>query len=98
MTLTASWRLSCYGIGAVLSHCYPDDTERPIVFASRMLLPSEYNYAQIGTLTGIYMQKFPQYFYGCQCTFTTNHCPLTKIFGDKRGIPPVAATKLQRWT
>ena len=80
-----------------MSHRYP---ERPIAFASRTLLPSERNYAQIEkeALSLVFgTQKFHQYIYGCQFTLITDHRPLTTIFGDKRGIPPVAAARLQRW-
>ena len=38
---------SAIGVGAVLSHQFPDGTERPITYASRALSAAEKNYAQI---------------------------------------------------
>ena len=91
---------SAYGVGAVISHIMPNGSERPIAFASRTLLPSEQNYSQIEreALSLIFgVSKFHTYLYGRKFTLVTDHKPLTTILGEKKGIPPVTAARLQRW-
>ena len=91
---------SAYGVGAVMSHVMTDGTKRPVAFASRTLLPSERNYSQVEkeALSLIFgITKFHTYLYGRKFVLVTDHKPLTTILGEKKGIPPMAAARLQRW-
>lgn len=90
---------SAYRIGAVISHVLPDGNEKPTSFVSRTVSTSEKKYAQLEkeALSLIFwVKKFHQYLYGRKFTLITDHKPLTAILGSKKGIPSLAATRLQR--
>ena len=92
---------SSFGLGAVLLHVTVDQEERPIAFASHTLSPSERNYFMIEKedLAIIFsLKKFHQYLLGRRFKLQTDHKPLAFLFGPKRGIPVLAASRLQRWS
>ena len=80
--------------------CLPDGSEHPISFASRTLSASEKNYSQIekealGLIFAV--KKFHQYIYGRKFSLVTDDKPLLAILGSKKGIPPLAAARMQRY-
>ena len=98
LTLTAD--ASAYGVGAVISNVMANGEEQPLAFASQSLQPSECNYAQLekealALIFGI--KKFHQYLFGQRFTLITDHKPLLAILGPKKGIPSLAAARLQCW-
>ena len=99
LPITLAADSSAYGVGAVISHVFSDNSEHPIAFASRTLTASERNYSQLEkeALALIFgVQKFHRYLYGRKFNFITDHKPLTTILGPKKGIPSLAAARLQR--
>ena len=100
LPITLAGDASAYGIGSVISHILPDGSEKPIAFASQTLSSSEKNYCQLEkeALSLVFgVKKFHQHLYGHEFTLITDHKPLLAILGPKKGIPPLAAARLQCW-
>ncbi|PIO52877.1 hypothetical protein TELCIR_25810 [Teladorsagia circumcincta] len=88
------------GIGAVLSHQFPDGSEKVIYHASRTLTPARKKYSQIEkeAFALIFaVQKFHRFIHGRHFILKTDHKPLISIFGNKKGVPVYSANRLQRW-
>ncbi|KAG7301015.1 hypothetical protein JYU34_015388 [Plutella xylostella] len=87
------------GVGGVLTQPGARG-ERPVAYMSRTLSDAEKNYAQIqreALAIIVSLKKFHQYLYGRKFLLRTDHKPLVSIFGSKSGVPPMAASRLQRW-
>lgn len=91
---------SAVGIGGVLSQVGRGGEERAVAYVSRKLTKAEQGYAQIHreALAIVYcVKKFHQYLLGRRFRLKTDHKPLVSIFGPNKGIPTMAASRMQRW-
>ncbi|XP_055910621.1 uncharacterized protein LOC129944986 [Eupeodes corollae] len=91
---------SPYGVGAVLSHIYPDGLEKPIQFASQTLSSVQQRYSQIdkeayAIIYGI--RKFYQYLFGRKFILVTDNKPISQIFSPHKGLPTLSATRMQHY-
>lgn len=87
------------GLGAVLTQKV-DREEKPIAFGSRTLTAAEKNYSQLDreALAIIYgVKKFHYYLYGRKFVLFSDNLPLCHILSPKRGMPGLAAARIQRW-
>lgn len=92
---------SAYAVGGVISHILPNGDIRPIAYASRSLSDSEKLYSQLdreGLAIIFCLKKFHDYLYARFFTLLCDHKALINIFGEKKGIPQYAASRLQRWS
>ena len=77
-----------------------DGSERPIAFASRTLSKAKRNYSQIekeGLAIIFAVKKFHQYIYGRQFQVITDHKSLLGLLHEHKGVPSMAASKIERW-
>lgn len=82
---------SALGIGGVLSQRDSGGgQERAVTYISRKLTRAERGYSQIHreALAIVYGRRF---------RLRTDHKPLVSLFGPQKGIPAMAASRMQRW-
>lgn len=87
-------------VAGVLSHIFENGDMKPIAFVSRALRTSERNYSTIEkeALAIIFsVTKLRQYLLGIHFELQTDHKPLESIFGENKGLPVMAAARIQRW-
>ena len=91
LPITLAAHASAYGVGAVISHVFPDSSERPIAFVSFTLSSSKQNYAQLQkeTLALIFWCKSSIDIF--MALITTNH-----NLGTQKSIPSLVTVRLQR--
>ena len=85
------------GLGAVISHVYPDGSERPLSFASRSLSKAENNYSQIDhkALSIVWAtKKFHMLLFAQPFTLVIGFKVLFLIFSLVKGIPSTASSRL----
>lgn len=87
-------------VSGVLFYSFANGLLRPVAFVSRALSRAERNYSTIEkeALAVIFsVTKLKQYLLGNSLVLQTDHKPLITIFGEHKGLPVVAAARMQRW-
>ncbi|XP_058828543.1 uncharacterized protein K02A2.6-like [Topomyia yanbarensis] len=100
LDIVVSADASSVGVGATLSHKFPDGTLKVVQHASRALTAAEKNYSQSdreGLAIIFAVTKFHKMLFGRRFHLQTDHEPLLRIFGSKKGIPVYTSNRLQRW-
>ena len=91
---------SAYGLEAVISHLYPDGTERPVAYASQTL--TSHTSAEQNYMRSWRRKRCLWYLESRNSSFQliTDHKPLTTILMGPISMvcmTPLAAARLQRW-
>lgn len=91
---------SSYGVGAVLSHVYPDNTERPIQYASQTLSATHQRYNHIvkeayAIVFGV--KNFSLYLFGQKFTLQVDNKPLMQNLSPQKGLPTFSAMRMQHY-
>lgn len=92
---------SPYGVGAVLSHRYPNGSERPIQYSSQSLNPTQMKYCQLDKEAYAIMfgvRKFYQFLYGRQFVLQVDNKPLMQILTPKKTLPTLTATRMKHYS
>jgi RNase H-like domain found in reverse transcriptase len=86
-------------VGAVLSHVIAGE-ERLVFFTSTTLNAAERGNAQVereAIKVVVAVKRLHKYLYGRKFTLVPDHQCFQYILSPKKGIPAMAAAKLQRW-
>lgn len=84
----------------MLSHRFPDGSERPIAFASKLIPKNELHRAILDKKAGAIVfgfRKFYQYVFGARIILKTDHEALKFIFGSNKNLSIMIQSRLMRW-
>lgn len=90
---------SAYGMGGAIMHEFADGTLHPVLHVAKAFSAAQKNYSQIekeAEALVFTVKRCHKYLFGRRFELHTDHKPLLTIFGSKKGIPVITASRLQR--